>query len=76
MIAGDGLARPFARFPEVAPERRNRPREVVGLSRERSPCGALPDVSVPAVRLGERDLESDVCLDERGDLLQPSAERR
>src|SRR2546428_11568261 len=55
---------------EVLGEGRERCPELAEAKRELPTLGALADVSVPALHVGERDLEADVRLDELGDLAQ------
>src|SRR5438128_1579367 len=59
---------------EVLSEGRERSPELTEAERELPALGALADVSVPALHVGERDLEADARLDELGDLAQRLAE--
>ena len=69
----DDVVHPVA---EVGDERGDRLREVVEAVRELPGRAALIHVRVPAADIGERDLESDVRLDELRDLPQALPERR
>src|SRR5256886_4366914 len=60
---------------EVLGEGRERGAEVAEAQRELAALGALANVRVPALHVGEGDLEADVGLDELGDLAQRLAER-
>src|SRR6266851_1762728 len=59
---------------EVLSEGRERPPELAEAERELPALGALADVGIPALHVGERDLEADARLDELGDLAQRLAE--
>src|SRR2546427_690109 len=54
--------RPLA--AEVLSEGRERPPELAEAERELPALGALADVGIPALHVGERDLEADARLDE------------
>ena len=64
------------RSPRSRRERGDRLGEVVESLRELAGRAALIDVRVPPAHVGERDLESDVALDELRDLLEALAELR
>src|SRR5207249_1374090 len=59
---------------EVLSEGRERPPELAEAEGELPALGALADVGVPALHVGERDLGADARLDELGDLAQRLAE--
>src|SRR6266853_2219731 len=68
----DDVRHPVA---EILRERRERRAEVREAERELAALGALADMRVPALHVGEGDLEADVGLDELRDLTQRLAER-
>ena len=61
---------------QVAGEGRDAPREVVVASGQKPGAAAFVDVVIPVTRLGEGNLQTDVGLDQLGDLLECLAMRR
>ena len=68
----DNVGHPLA---QIGCERGDAACEIVEPGSKQSLSGALVDVSVPAADLCERDLESEIALDQLGDLPQCLAER-
>ena len=61
---------------QVGGEGRDAPREVVEAGGQKPGAAAFVDVVIPVARLGERNLQTDVGLDQLGDLLECLAIRR